>query len=299
MLTPSAPDACAHADDVPNTDAAPDWTRLDETVLGGVRIVTASRDDLVRAMIADHALVSGRKGRGAPRLVFDANAHALSLRAQDPVFRTAVDAADVIHADGGFLVTLSRFVGPSPIKERSATTDLIHDMARAAQLHGFSFYLLGGSEEINERAAAELQRLYPALRLAGRHHGYFSEDEAKQVVASINEAEPDIIWVGLGKPIEQTFCASWGRTLTGTWAVTCGGCFHFITGDYRRAPPWMQRANLEWLHRLISEPRRLFWRYATTSPHAVWIVFSNAWRRRLIREPFLQVVPSIPAAARK
>jgi exopolysaccharide biosynthesis WecB/TagA/CpsF family protein len=250
-------------------------------------------------MLADHALVSGTKGRGAPRLVFDANAHALSLRAQDPRFRTAVDAADVIHADGGFLVTLSRFVGRSRIKERSATTDLIHDMARAAQLHGLSFYLLGGSEEINERAAAELQRLYPALRLAGRHHGYFSQDESEQVVVSINAAKPDIIWVGLGKPVEQTFCASWGRTLTGTWAVTCGGCFHFITGDYRRAPPWMQRANLEWLHRLTSEPRRLFWRYATTSPHAIWIVLSDAWRRRLSPELCAPAEPSDPAAARR
>jgi exopolysaccharide biosynthesis WecB/TagA/CpsF family protein len=245
---------------------------FDHCRIAGIPIVTASRSALAEAMVRDC-----RKGK-PPLLVFDANGHALSLRETDAAYRQALDDADIVHADGGFLVTLSKWFTRHPIAERSCTTDLIHDVARKAAADGLSFYLLGGSEEVNAECARRLALLYPGLRIAGRRNGFFSADEEPAVIAGINVAHPDIIWVGLGKPREQIFAAHWRDQVRAGWLVTCGGCFNYITGDYRRAPLWMQHANLEWLHRLATRPRQLFRRYLVTTPHALWLALSHIER---------------------
>lgn len=224
-----------------------------------------SRSDLVARARADLAAGQG------PVLVFDINGHALSLAETDPSYRRAIAAADLIHADGGFLVTLSRLLPGPEIPERSATTDMIDDFAADFATTGHSFYLLGGTEEVNRRAAEILSARYPGLRIVGRRNGYFTAAEEAGVIAEINAARPDVLWVGLGKPKEQQWCATHARDLQAGWVVTCGGCFNFVTGDYVRAPLWMQRANLEWLHRLATNPRKLLRRYLVTTPHALWI----------------------------
>jgi N-acetylglucosaminyldiphosphoundecaprenol N-acetyl-beta-D-mannosaminyltransferase len=247
--------------------------------LGGVDITTLGRSDLVDRMLA--AIDAHRKGETRrPEVVVDANGHGVSLNATDAAYRADVAAADLVHADGGFLVTLSRLT-PTPIPERSATTDLIHDAAAAASKHGFSFYLLGATEEVNRECAETLVREYPGLSIAGRQDGFFQDLD--RVAEDIRTAKPDVLWVGMGKPLEQRISLQLRDRTSVPWIVTCGGCFNFVVGAYRRAPGWMQRANLEWLHRLLSDPRKLFWRYAVTSPHALLLVLPDllrAWTRR-------------------
>lgn len=251
-------------------DTQANWVELPHISLGGQRVAVASRAELVQAMAEDCRIARRRSIRG--RLVFDANGQGLSLRGTDAAYRADMDQADIVHADGGFLVTASRWLAPRRIAERSATTDLIHDFARRAELDDLSFFLLGGTEEVNERCAAKLAQLYPRLRLAGRHHGYFGAHEEEEIVEAINAARTDVLWVGLGKPREQRFCVRNRDKLSVGWMVTCGGCFNFVIGDYRRAPRWMQRANLEWLHRMLTRPKEMFWRYFVTTPHALWLV---------------------------
>lgn len=245
--------------------------------IGGVPIVTASSAELAALLVRDCAEARA-SGERRPRLVFDANGHALSMRETHPGYRAALDEADIIHADGGFLVTLSRWMTDRPIAERTVTTDLFHDFAKVAVANGLTFYLLGGTEAVNAACAARLVELHPGLRIAGRRDGYFTEAEEADVVAEINRLRPDILWVGLGKPKEQVFCARWRSHLLAGWAITCGGCFNYVAGDYPRAPLWMQKGNLEWLHRMATRPRHLFWRYMTTNPHALWIVFRHGFR---------------------
>ncbi len=86
----------------------------------------------------------------------------------------------------------------------------------------------------------------------------------------INRSGADIVFVGLGVPKEYEFCTRNKSRLRAGWLVTCGGCYNFVTGDYKRAPEWMQKFSLEWLFRLAREPRRLFWRYAITNPLALF-----------------------------
>jgi exopolysaccharide biosynthesis WecB/TagA/CpsF family protein len=229
-----------------------------------------SRSDLVRAALADCATPPSK-----PRLIFDANGHALSLARSDMGYRSAIAQADIIHADGGFLVTLSKRLGLPMIPERSATTDMIHDFAAAFSNTNHGFFLLGGEERVNAKCSDVLKLKYPLLHISGRRNGFFSESDEEQIVDEINASCADILWVGLGKPKEQAFCIRWQHKIKAKWIITCGGCYNYITGDYKRAPAWMQRSNIEWLHRMATEPRKLLRRYAITSPHALWIALSD------------------------
>jgi exopolysaccharide biosynthesis WecB/TagA/CpsF family protein len=163
----------------------------------------------------------------------------------------------------------------APIPERSATTDFLHDAAAMAETHGLRFFLLGATEEVNAACAATLDRSYPDLVIAGRRHGYFGAADEAAICDEINRSRADVLWVGLGVPLEYEFCERNRDTLKAGWIVTCGGCFNFATGAYRRAPGWMQRTGLEWLHRVWREPRRLFWRYAITNPLAFFLLLTR------------------------
>jgi N-acetylglucosaminyldiphosphoundecaprenol N-acetyl-beta-D-mannosaminyltransferase len=249
------------------------WVQFSHCQIGGYSVVTASRAELAEAMVED--CLAARRLNVRPRLVFDVNGHGLSLRETNIAYRDAMTNADVIHADGGFIVTLSRKITDKPIRERSVTTDMFHDCAKAAVEHGLSFFLLGGEEKDNLECALRLQSLHPGLKIAGRRHGFFSEAEEIDVINAINAAAPDILWVGLGKPKEQIFSVRWGRSIKAGWLITCGGCFNYVSGRYKRAPLWMQRANLEWLHRMVTNPK-LIWRYMVTNPHAIWIILRKS-----------------------
>ena len=219
------------------------------------------------------------------RLLFSANGHALSLAARDKGFRVALEQADVIHADGQEIVFASRGIRGGGIPERSATTDLIHDLAPICAAEGLSFFLLGGTEDVNARCAEALARRYPGLKIAGRRNGYFAREEERGVCEEIGASGADILWAGLGKPLEQLFCARNRDELRVAWAITCGGTFRFVVGDYRRAPQWMQSAGLEWLYRMGDSPRGLLWRYLTTNPHALFLLATRTRWRPAVADP--------------
>jgi len=263
--------------DEEDNHAAGSWVPFDHTHIGGCKILTASRSQLAAAMLAD--CLSARRTPQRPRLVFDANGHALSLRETSETYRSAVDQADVIHADGGFLVLLSRWIGgKKPIFERSATTDMIHDCAKVAAENNLSFYLFGGGEEVNAQCALRLNKIYPSLRIVGRRNGYFEKHDEQEIVNEINRVQPDILWVGLGKPSEQIFSAKYRNELKCRWIVTCGGCFNYITGHYARAPLFLQKIYMEWAFRALSG-RKLFLRYLFTNPHAIFVIIKYLLRR--------------------
>ncbi len=116
---------------------------------------------------------------------------------------------------------------------------------------------------------------YPDLKIAGHMDGYFPEAQEPEICEQINALGADVLWVGLGKPKEQEFCVRNRDRLKAGWLVTCGGCFNFITGKYSRAPQWMQDVGFEWLHRVVTNPKQLLWRYLTTNPHALFLIATN------------------------
>lgn len=243
-----------------------------EVLVGGIRTACVSREQMGRLMVGD--CLAARGGARKPKLVFAANGHAVATAANDPEFRQKFTVADIVHADGQPLVMASKLTN-SPIPERSATTDFIHDASQWAREHGLRFYLFGATEDVNARCAEKLSEAYPGLKIVGRRHGYFSREDEDAICAEINSADADVVWVALGVPLEYDFCIRNKDRLKAGWIVTAGGCFNFVTGHYRRAPRWMQAAGLEWLHRLWREPRRLWRRYLVTNPVALFTILTR------------------------
>jgi exopolysaccharide biosynthesis WecB/TagA/CpsF family protein len=247
-----------------------------EIMLGGLTTACLSRDGLARMMLQDCLMArdsAHSQNPAQPKLIFASNGHVIAM-ARDEAFRTLLAKADIIHADGQAMVFVSHLTR-TPIPERSATTDFIHDAAKVAARHGLRFFLLVATEEANAEAAHVLQETYPGLQIVGRRHGYFSRDEEEELCDEINLTLPDVIWVGLSVPLEYEFAVRNKARLSAGWLVTCGGCYNFITGTYARAPGWMQAAGLEWLFRLAKEPKRLFWRYAVTNPLAIFLLLTR------------------------
>jgi N-acetylglucosaminyldiphosphoundecaprenol N-acetyl-beta-D-mannosaminyltransferase len=243
---------------------------VNHVIVGGIKTACLSRVEMTRLMVED---CLDRRGRGkSPALVFDSNGHGLSMAASLPSFRADLEQADIIHADGGIIVAAANKLTDGHIGDRSATTDFLHDAAQAAVKNGLSFYVFGGSEEVNAKCVDILKKDYPGLNVVGRRNGYFSADQEDEICRDISATKPDIVWVGLGKPKEQSFCVRNKGKIGAGWLVTCGGCYNYVTGDYPRAPTWMQKSGMEWLHRMCTKPKQLFWRYLTTNPHALYLI---------------------------
>ena len=237
--------------------------------LGGLPIVLSTIDESADCFIR-HVL-GARGGNKRPFYSTSANGHVLALCARSSELRNLMMEADQIHADGMPMVLYSKLFSKTPLAERIATTDLVHAVAKRAEEADVSFYFLGGSEQVNAEAVAASHHLYPRLRIAGRRNGYFRPDEEDDVVAEIRAKRPDILWVGLGFPLEQEFISRNLEKLSGVGLVkTSGGLFDFLSGKNPRAPQWVQRAGLEWAYRMFNEPRRLTLRYVMTNPLAIY-----------------------------
>ena len=119
--------------------------------------------------------------------------------------------------------------------------------------------------------------MYPDLKIVGHSHGYLRGDALRAKVDEINALAPDYLWVALGVPYEQAFVEEFTPRLSNVGVIkTSGGLFNFLSGSRARAPQWMQNVGLEWAWRIWLEPRRLFWRYLTTNPRALYLLFNKS-----------------------
>ncbi len=190
-------------------------------------------------------------------------------RVRHPELLRILRRADLVTADGMPLVWLSRILG-SPLRERVAGADLVPLLARLSAERGLSLYFLGGRGDVAERAAEVLARQYPGVRIAGvdapfvHTHGpeiADCESSDRPVIERINAASPDILLIGFGNPKQEIWFDRNRARLRAGVSIGIGGTFEFITGRVSRAPLWMQRAGLEWMYRMLQEPRRLLRRY--------------------------------------
>jgi len=254
--------------------AMPPARMIDTVRVGGIDVARLSTQEWIDLLLYDHE--RNRHESMRPRYHTAVNGNVLSVCARRQDVRNAITGADAIAADGMPILVAAKYLLNKPIADRAATTDLFHDIAAAAQDHGLSMYFLGATASQNAAAVAKVQALYPQLKIVGRHDGYFSPAEEDAVIADIQAAAPDILWVALGMPREDLFVVRNLDRLSGvTWVKTCGGLFNFLSGKNKRAPKWMRNYALEWLYRLWLEPRRLGWRYFTTNFHAIWLILTR------------------------
>jgi N-acetylglucosaminyldiphosphoundecaprenol N-acetyl-beta-D-mannosaminyltransferase len=236
----------------PRADVEPPTVLLD-----GVRLHALTQAEAV-AFVVERL----RQGRGG--WLTSVNLEDLRLRHADTDYAALCTPATLALADGAPLVWASRIQG-TPLPERVGGSDLVGPLAHASALNGFSLFLLGGGPGVAPRAAAALCRAHPGLRLAGilsPPFGFESDlGERRRIVEAVVAAQPDLVYVGLGKPKQEWLIDELRPRLPTAWLLGVGISLSFLSGDVRRAPPWMQRAGLEWLHRLAQEPRRLAGRY--------------------------------------
>ena len=179
----------------------------------------------------------------------------------------AMRDAWVNFPDGAPVAWLLRRVG-HPGAHRVAGPDLMPRVIEAGQEHGLRHLLFGSTPEVLERLQASLRERFPEALIVGAISPPFrslSSQEEAELTAEINAARPHIVWVGLGLPKQDEWMWNNRTAYTPALALGVGAAFEFLAGTKPRAPQWMQRAGLEWLHRLLHEPRRLAARYLKTN----------------------------------
>ncbi|WP_420002487.1 WecB/TagA/CpsF family glycosyltransferase [Arenibacterium sp. LLYu02] len=186
------------------------YPNLETVRVGGFPTVLADRTEL-SSWIGDVC----QSNPALPALVFSSNGQGIALYGQNPAYDAAMEAADVIHADGMPVVMASKWLTTASIRGRSATTDLFHDVAKVAQKRGLKFFVLGSTEEQNRKAVEQMKVLYPEVQIVGRRNGYFSDAENAEICAEIVASGADVLWVGLGKPKQEIWCLQNRAALAG------------------------------------------------------------------------------------
>jgi N-acetylglucosaminyldiphosphoundecaprenol N-acetyl-beta-D-mannosaminyltransferase len=166
------------------------------------------------------------------------------------------------------------------LKERVTGIDVFERLVERAARRGFPVYFLGAGEESVRGTVEVFAKRYPSLRIAGYRNGYFEVSDSRSVCDAIRLSGAELLFVAMGSPRQENWIAS-NLALTGVrFALGVGGSFDHVSGRARRAPRWMQRSGLEWLHRLAQEPRRLWRRYLIGNSVFIWLVISQRLRER-------------------
>jgi N-acetylglucosaminyldiphosphoundecaprenol N-acetyl-beta-D-mannosaminyltransferase len=208
--------------------------------------------------------------------------HTVMESREDAQLRDAVLASDLTVPDGQPLVWALNLLGHN-LSSRVYGPDLMERACERAAQTGQTFYLYGGREAALATLRDALPLRYPGMRIVGARHAPFRElapDEADEIAAEINAAAPDVIWVGLGVPLQEKWMAAMRDRLDAPVLVGVGAAFDFHAGLKRQAPDGLQRLGLEWAFRLAQEPRRLWRRYLRYNPRFV-IGFARQYLRHL------------------
>ncbi|MFC5381884.1 WecB/TagA/CpsF family glycosyltransferase [Aquipuribacter nitratireducens] len=237
-------------------------------------------DDVVDRVVADAS--SGRGG-----VIVTPNIDIMQ-QCRDPEMAEVFRAADLVVADGAPVVLASRLVG-DPLPERVTGSGLVPLLSQAAAEQDLSVFLLGAAPGVADRAAERLRDEAPGLDVAGTYCpplGYEHDpEELRKIDKAVTAVAPDIVFVALGAGKQERLSHRLADLLPGTWFLGCGAALTMVAGEVPRAPGWLQGLGVEWVHRLVMEPRRLARRYLVDdAPYAVrlllWSV-RNSRRRPL------------------
>ncbi len=203
------------------------------------------------------------------------NMHAINLAQDLPWFKAFINQATIPYCDGYGVLWAARLSGAS-LRYRSTPPDWIDHLASMCCRCGYSLFLLGGKPGVAEKAGKRLLSKHPDLQISGHLHGYFDKapgcPENDRVIQAINAAQTDILVVGMGMPVQERWLMeNWPR-LDVQVALPVGSLLDYLAGVRVRFPAWMTNRGLEWLGRLVAEPRRLWKRYLLGIPRIFFLV---------------------------
>ena len=243
--------------------------------------VRADHIDMAGALARIEAMIDQHRNEGGPvQQIITVNPEFVWAARKDAAFRATINQAALVLADGMGIVWASRILG-QPFPERVTGTDLLPLLAERCARRGYRLFLLGAAPGVAEAAARILQQRSPGLQIAGVYGGSPDDAEADEILGRIRAARPDVLAVAYGAPRQDLWIRQHAQALGAAGvgvAVGVGGAYDFIAGRVARAPRWMQRAGLEWLFRLLRQPRRA-WRMRVLLPMGA-LVWVQRWRTK-------------------
>ncbi len=237
--------------------------------IASVRILGVRVDALTYADLLDS--IGRFIAEGGPHHICTTNPEFVMEAQRNPAFRAVLEQADLCMADGVGLLWAARRKG-RPLPERVTGSDGVPLIAERAAAEGWRLYLLGAGPGIAAAAGEILCTRYPRLHIVGVYEGTPADADAPGIIARITAAQPDILFVAYGAPRQDLWIAQHRDALRVPVMMGVGGTFDHITGVRKRAPRWVQRLNLEWLFRLLTQPWR--WRRQLDIPRFVWAVIT-------------------------
>lgn len=242
--------------------------------VGGIAVNCLDGEQWCDMLVADWQV---RSHRDPPKVVTTANGQVISLFSTCSDFSRAMGQADAVAADGMSIVKSSKRYCSRAVPERVATTDWFDNAARVSAEVGISFYLIGATDTVIQKAVENALKVHPTLRIVGYRNGYFRDEEVSEIAKQVDESGADVLWLGIGNPRQLIVAHMFKASLKNvTWVRTCGGLFDHLAGVHQRAPRFVQQLGFEWAWRVAMEPRRLFWRYLTTNVHAAYLMYRNS-----------------------
>jgi N-acetylglucosaminyldiphosphoundecaprenol N-acetyl-beta-D-mannosaminyltransferase len=223
-------------------------------------------------------LIEGWIARREPRYVCVSGMHGVMESQRDDRLRRIHNSADLVTPDGMPLVWLCKLKGERTV-ERVYGPDLMLALCSRSPAGGYRHFFYGASPQVLDALTGRLCTRYPGLQVVGAYSPPFrpiTPEEDAEIVRRITEARPDIVWVGLSTPKQEQWMANHVDQLAAPVLIGVGAAFDFHAGMKRQAPRWMQRNGLEWVFRLLSEPRRLSRRYLVNIPLFAWYLVLEA-----------------------
>ncbi|MER3414312.1 MAG: glycosyltransferase [Armatimonadota bacterium] len=212
---------------------------------------------------------------GGPSMVITADTSGIVLAQHDRQWMDIMNSANLVTPDSIGVVWAARRLG-TPLRERVSGVDLMDILCSRASQKGYRVYLLGATPGVSAQAARKMQERHPGLLVVGARHGYLSPEEEVEVVREIRSLQVDILFVAMGIPRQEKFIFEHLYEMAAKVAIGVGGSFDVWSGNVRRAPKFVRALRLEWLWRLLLNPRK--WRKALTLPQFVWLVVTRGRR---------------------
>lgn len=201
---------------------------------------------------------------------------------KDTYFKKICNSAELLVVDGTPLLWIAKWYG-QPIKEKICGSDLMPELCCIAAQKGYKVFLLGAANGVAARAAENLKRKYPGLKVVGTYSPPYGFEKSQQEIDKINDillnSRADLLFVGMGVPKQDIFIYENMNKYKIPMSFSIGAAIDFEAGVQKRAPKWINRLGLEWLYRLYSDPKRMFKRYIINDMK----VFNLAWKYRNTR----------------
>ena len=241
------------------------------------RFLNIALDYVRMGEVLDAIDISCSKGKKLS--IVPVNVDVLVKAEKDPKLKRAIDEADFVLADGQILIWISR-LNQQPIPEKISGSDLVPEVCKMAAAKGYSIFILGGKEGVAEKAAKNLRRQLPDIRIAGTYCPPFGFEYKNEEISKMNDAvtmcRPDILILCLGCPKQEKYFYTQNGKYEAAVTICAGATVDFLAGNIKRAPAWVSKCGFEWFYRFAKEPKRLFKRYFIDDMYIIKMM----WRYR-------------------